>query len=75
MKSLFSLLFIWVSTASAQNFDAASLGMAGNYSAISRGVASMAWNPANLALKRGNMLEINLFSVNAQFYNKIILGA
>ncbi len=53
----------------AQSFDGASLGMAGNYSAISKGVNSLSWNPANLALLRGNTVEINLFSLQSNLYN------
>ena len=53
----------------AQGFDAKSLGLADNYSAISRGVQAMPWNPANLALARGNTFELNLVSFNIAIYN------
>jgi hypothetical protein len=69
MKRFILFTLIFVSVIKSQTFDGASLGMAGNYSAISRGVNAIAWNPANLALCRGNTVELNLFSLNAAVYN------
>lgn len=61
---LLSCVLLW-----SQSFDGASMGMAGNYSAMSRGVNSIAWNPANLALPRGNTFELNIFSINTMLFN------
>jgi len=69
MKRLLILLLICVTAGSGQSFDGASLGLAGNYTAISKGVNAISWNPANLALCRGNTVELNLFSLNAALFN------
>lgn len=69
MKKLLGLFLISVSTLLAQSFDGSSLGMAGNYSAMSRGVDALAWNPANLTLPRGNGIEFNIIGLNSQLFN------
>ncbi len=69
MKKLILLITALTTILSAQSFEGISPGLAGNYSAMSRGVNALAWNPANLALPRGNTMELNLISVNTQFYN------
>ena len=67
-KSILLILGV-IFSLNAQSFDAVSLGLADNYSAISRGVQAMPWNPANLALKRGNTFELNFVSFNIGLYN------
>ena len=62
-------IFLIAGSLTAQGFDAKSLGLADNYSAISRGVQAMPWNPANLGLERGNTFELNLVSFNIALYN------
>jgi hypothetical protein len=69
MKKIFVIIVIFISFLSGQNFDVASVGMAGNYTALGRGVSAMAWNPANLCSVRGNSFELNLFSVNLAAFN------
>ena len=69
MKKVILLITALTTVLSAQSFDGVSLGLAGNYSAISRGINALVWNPANLALPRGNTMELNLISVNTQLYN------
>ncbi|MGD9487958.1 MAG: DUF5723 family protein [Calditrichaceae bacterium] len=69
MKNLIILMILIASTVFGQGVDGASLGMAGNYMALSRGISAMALNPANLALERENTLELNLFSLNASIFN------
>ncbi len=68
LKKLFIIL-ISAYSLNAQSFDGVGLGMAGNYTAISRGVNAVALNPANLALVRGNNVEVNLFSMRNDIYN------
>jgi len=68
LKKIFIILISFYSL-NAQNFDGASLGMAGNYSALSKGINSISWNPANLALIRGNSTEINFISMQSGLYN------
>ncbi|MCB9058654.1 MAG: hypothetical protein H6627_08815 [Calditrichae bacterium] len=53
----------------AQAFDGFSLGMAGNYTAISRGVEAIAWNPANLSMYRSTNFEMNFIAANAALFN------
>jgi len=69
MKKITILFLLLFSLVWGQSFDGKSLGMAGNFSAISRGVNSIAWNPANIALKRGNTIEINILSFNIALFN------
>ncbi len=71
MRILKTIIWIFVISGSliAQGFDAKSLGLADNYSAVSRGVQAMPWNPANLALERGNTFELNFISFNIAIYN------
>ena len=69
MKKIILLIILLTTILSAQSFEGVSQGLAGNYSAMSRGINALAWNPANLALPRGNTMELNLISVNTQLYN------
>jgi len=69
MKLIILSLMLLVSLGFAQNFDGAGLSMAGNYSALSRGINSMAYNPANLAVVRNNAFELNLISLDLALYN------
>jgi hypothetical protein len=48
----------------AQGFNATGLGMGNAFGAVARGVDAFAWNPANLALKYENRMEINLIGFN-----------
>lgn len=52
-----------------QGFDAASLSMGKAYGAIARGIESITWNPANLALPRDSMVELNLMALNLNIAN------
>jgi len=65
MKNFVLFLLFYIQFLSAQTFDGASLGMAGNYSAHSRGINAIAWNSANLSMYRTNNFELNLFAINA----------
>ena len=58
------LMFSFINTIKAQN--GISLGL-GGYTAVSRGIEAVYWNPANLAIieKNNPRLEIKLFSINA----------
>jgi hypothetical protein len=69
MKILIVICLISLQSVTAQSFDGIGLGLAGNYTASSRGVNSMAWNPANLAMYRPNNFELNFVSVNAALFN------
>ncbi len=65
IKSIVVLCFIGFSTSSfAQGFNATGLGMGNAFGAVARGVDAFAWNPANLALKYENRMEINLIGFN-----------
>ena len=63
---LIATLIIVVFTAAtfAQGFNAVGLGMGNAFGAVARGVDAFAWNPANLALKYENRMEMNLIGVN-----------
>ncbi|KAA3610036.1 MAG: hypothetical protein D8M58_07645 [Calditrichaeota bacterium] len=65
MKNIIIILIVSFQLLSAQTFDGASLGMAGNYSAHSRGINAIAWNPANLSMYRASNFELNLVAINA----------
>ncbi len=69
MKKVIFLITVCTALLSAQNFDGVSQGLAGNYSAMSRGINALSWNPANLALPRGNTMELNILSVNTLLFN------
>ena len=66
---LFSLLLV---SAYGQSFDAVSLSMAENYTALSRGINAVPWNPANLCMARGNTFELNILSLNLNAYNNVL---
>jgi len=68
LKKIFIIL-IGIYSLNAQTFDGVGLGMADNYTAISRGINAINLNPANLALVRGNNVEVNLFSIHDDSYN------
>ena len=55
----------------AQGFDGVGLGLAGNYAALSRGVHSLMYNPANVAVPRNNVLELNFVGLNLGVFNNI----
>lgn len=63
---LIGLLSIIVFTTSsfAQGFNAVGLGMGNAFGAVARGVDAFSWNPANLALKYENRMELNLIGFN-----------
>jgi len=69
MKKIVAIMVLLSAALFGQHFDAVSLGMGGNYIALSRGINAITWNPANLSLPRGNNLEINIFSMNLAAYN------
>lgn len=69
MKRIILITLVLFSVASAQNFDGVGLGLAGSYTVTSRGIDALSWNPANIALPRGNTMELNLVSLNAAFFN------
>lgn len=69
MKKILIILLSILSFAQSQSFDGAGLSLAGNYAASSRGINALGYNPANLALYRGNTMELNLLSVNAFLAN------
>jgi len=65
IKIIVVLCIIGFSTFSyAQDFNAVGLGMGNAFGAVARGVDAFAWNPANLALKYENRMEINLVGFN-----------
>ena len=69
MIKIIIFILLTVSLTLGQSFDAVSLGLAGNYSAMSRGVNAIPWNPANLCLPRGNTFELIIFSFNTGIMN------
>jgi len=69
MKKVIIILSLTVTFAFGQHFDAKSLSLAGNSSAFIKGIDALAWNPANLATPRGNVMELNIISFNAALYN------
>ena len=72
MKNVIIIIFLFVSSIFGQSFDAVSLSMAENYTAISRGINAMSWNPANLSMPRGNTMELNILSMNMNLYNNAL---
>jgi len=69
MKKAVVVFLILYSFAYTQSFDGISESLAGNYATMSRGVNALAWNPANLAVSRGNTMELNILSFNTHLYN------
>lgn len=69
MKKILFLIFAFIISVYSQSYDAVSLSMAENYTAMSRGINAMPWNPANLCMSRGNNLELNILSMNMNLYN------
>ncbi|MHB2156116.1 DUF5723 family protein [Calditrichota bacterium GD2] len=68
MKKILIILAL-ASALFAQGFDGIALGFGDNYSALSRGVNAINYNPANVTLPRGNAFELNVFGINASIYN------
>ena len=68
MKKIFLTLLLSAGLF-AQGFDGVSLGLADNYTVISRGVQALNYNPANVALPRGNVFELNLIGLNIGLFN------
>lgn len=66
-----SVLFISVASALAQYgaSNARSVGMAGAYMALARGVEAPTWNPANLGLRAKRVYRLNLFSFGLGIHN------
>ncbi len=56
----------------AQKFDATSLGMGRAYGGVARGVESLTWNPANLALPRSSFFEMNFIGLNLNVSNSAL---
>jgi len=56
----------------AQGFNASGLGMGNAFGAVARGVDAFAWNPANLALKYENRMELNLIGFNLNAANSTL---
>ena len=70
LQLAYTLIILLISqTVSGQGFDATSMGMGGAYSAVARGVNSVAWNPANLALPRDSWFELNIIGLNLNVAN------
>jgi hypothetical protein len=63
MKNVILFVLLFIINVFAQSFDAVSLSMAENYTAVSRGIYAMSWNPANLSMPRGNTMELNILSM------------
>ncbi|MCD6377137.1 MAG: hypothetical protein J7L94_16550 [Caldisericaceae bacterium] len=53
----------------AQGFEGVALGLGDNYATLSRGVHALNYNPANVALPRGNIFEFNLIGLNIGLFN------
>ena len=64
MKRIYIFIAGLMLIANSQTFDGTGLSFAGNYGAWSRGINSMAYNPANLAMPRNNTVELNFLSFN-----------
>lgn len=69
MKKLIVYILMGCALLYGQNFNGTSLSMAGSYSALVKGIDAVGWNPAGLALDRGNTFELNLISLNSAFFN------
>ena len=63
---LISISKLW-STANISN--ARSIGLAGAYIGLARGVDAPLWNPANLGLSNNSRLSINLVNLGIGVYN------
>jgi len=72
MKKVILFILLFILNVLGQSYDAVSLSMAENYMALSRGIYAMSWNPANLSMPRGNTMEINILSMNMNFYNNAL---
>jgi len=66
---LILILIVSVQSVSGQGFDATSMGMGGAYSAVARGINTVGWNPANLALPRDSWFELNIIGLNLNVAN------
>jgi len=65
MKRIYIITSLLALSVYGQTFDGTGLSLAGNYGAWSRGINSLSYNPANLALPRNNAVELNFLSFNA----------
>ena len=72
MKKALLIIGLFVLNIYSQSYDAVSLSLAENYTALSRGVYALPWNPANLCMSRGNSMELNILSFNANMYNNAL---
>ncbi len=68
MKKIIFLL-IFATAALAQSFDGVGLGLADNYAVLSRGIHAINYNPANVALPRGNFFELNIVGLRLSVFN------
>ncbi len=66
------LLSGMIASAGAQGFDATSLAMGRAYGGVVRGVESITWNPANLALPRNSWFEMNFIGLNLNVANSAL---
>ena len=72
MKKVFLIIGLFSLNVFSQSYDAVSLSLAENYTALSRGIYALPWNPGNLCLSRGNSMELNILSVNAGAFNNAL---
>jgi hypothetical protein len=64
-----SILFFNTPLLSAEQSSGRSVGMAGAYTAVSRGAQSVFWNPANLGFSKGTEKTFTLFSFGMNINN------
>ncbi len=69
MKKIMAIILVTTAFLQAQSSDGRSLGTAGIFTSLSRGVEAVYWNPANLAIENGHTVELNFFSINAMLTN------
>jgi hypothetical protein len=65
-------IIVFSSSSFAQGFNAVGLGMGNAFGAVARGVDAFTWNPANLALKYENRMELNLIGFNLNAANSTL---
>ncbi|NOX88717.1 MAG: hypothetical protein GXO77_06805 [Calditrichaeota bacterium] len=68
MKRILILLITSLSLY-AQGFDGVGMSLADNYSALTRGIHALGYNPANIGIPRGNTLELNIVGMNLATFN------
>ncbi len=69
VKYILPAVIMLLGSVHAQGFDATSLAMGRAFGGVARGVESLTWNPANLALPRSSWLEINFVGLNFNVSN------